>query len=110
MSRKKPQSAMAALLDFTQNDTAENPAIEKEIPQSVFMEERMSDAALNQLITIDPEACILWRFSDRPSDELGDIDSLALSLKEHGQQEPILVRQNRQNTSHAYEIIFGNRR
>ncbi|OGT32625.1 MAG: hypothetical protein A3C44_04515 [Gammaproteobacteria bacterium RIFCSPHIGHO2_02_FULL_39_13] len=110
MSRKKPQSAMAALLDFTQNVTAENPAIEKELLQSVFIEERMNDVALNQLIMIDPTDCILWRFSDRPSDELGDIDALACSLKEHGQQEPILVRKNRQNTSHAYEIIFGNRR
>lgn len=133
MSRKKPQSAMAALLDFTEASD-EKPRIP--IPENAWENARIqsteldtmnayskaftkefmphltskNETVLNQLISLDPNDCILWRFSDRPSDELGDIDSLARSLKEHGQQEPILVRENQQKTQHAYEIIFGNRR
>ncbi|OGT39928.1 MAG: hypothetical protein A3E81_02075 [Gammaproteobacteria bacterium RIFCSPHIGHO2_12_FULL_36_30] len=116
MSRKKPQSAMAALLDFTELSTAE--------PSTLIAETRPWDAqsfvpasentvlthSTNSLISIDPDDCILWPFSDRPSDELGDMDLLTISLKEHGQQEPILVRKNRQKTHHHYEIIFGQRR
>jgi ParB family chromosome partitioning protein len=126
MSRKKPQSAMAALLDFAQTTVAEpiieNPEIEK--PRIFSTEKKWHDVTAIEntpvvetrsnmqatLLHINPEDCIVWRFSDRPSDELGDIDALAQSLKEHGQQEPILVRHNRQDTAHAYEVIFGNRR
>ncbi len=64
----------------------------------------------DKLLTIEPDDCILWQFSDRPHDELGNIKALAESLKTHGQQLPILVRKNTQNTPHKYEIIFGNRR
>lgn len=116
MSRKKPQSAMAALLDFTEVPVFEPRQVSEVVdhPEIQLSESAMPSYAnysyTNQLISIDPNDCILWPFSDRPSDELGDIDALAQSLKEHGQQEPILVRENRQNTQHHYEIIFGNRR
>lgn len=125
MSRKKPQSAMAALLDFTDAAVSVDTAIAEtrissdsnlwdahatEQHNTMRSETMISEKNVSQLISIDPADCILWRFSDRPSDELGDIDSLAISLKEHGQQEPILVRKNTQKTQHRYEIIFGNRR
>lgn len=124
MSRKKPQSAMAALLDFAQtavvDDVQEQTNTVHAAPRQnewqdgarfeKINESIVRDETQEQLITVDPKDCILWRFSDRPSDELGDIDALAQSIKEHGQQEPILVRKNRQDTSHAYEVIFGNRR
>ena len=107
---------MAALLDFTEQKTeAEILPVSK--TQADFSNIALKESVMqsfgdqsNHIITIDPNDCILWPFSDRPSDELGDIESLAKSLKEHGQQEPILVRENRQNTPHRYEIIFGNRR
>ena len=127
MSRKKPQSAMAALLDFAENITPvavdrnhENENIqghifkngfpEQEVNAIISLNKHVDNNVSGQLITIHPDDCVLWPFSDRPSDELGDIDSLAQSLKEHGQQEPILVRPNRQGSKHTYEIIFGNRR
>lgn len=124
MSRKKPQSAMAALLDFAQtaviddvqeqaNSVHETSSVNEWQDVSRFEkinEPIVREATHEPLITVDPKDCILWRFSDRPSDELGDINSLAQSIKEHGQQEPILVRKNRQDTPHAYEVIFGNRR
>lgn len=133
MSRKKPQSAMAALLDFSDNtvltksEDFEKPRISSQEDQwhdvqssatiedterstKPWAEQGTQHTMSNQLIEIEPEDCILWRFSDRPSDELGDIESLAQSMKEHGQQEPILVRENRQTSEHRYEIIFGNRR
>lgn len=102
---------MAALLDFTESSVsvAEPQIINTYLELQKESVQSFGDQS-HQLITIDPNDCILWPFADRPSDELGDIESLAQSLKEHGQQEPILVRENKQNTPHRYEIIFGNRR
>ncbi|OGT46131.1 MAG: hypothetical protein A3E82_00505 [Gammaproteobacteria bacterium RIFCSPHIGHO2_12_FULL_38_11] len=132
MSRKKPQSAMAALLDFTEVPVLAETRISSDanlwdkeavettkanimnsytkafVEQNTFSTEKVSSN--DQLITVNPDDCVLWAFSDRPSDELGDIHALAESLKVHGQQEPILVRENRKNNHHKYEIIFGNRR
>lgn len=125
---------MAALLDFTEDPVLEKTGISSiadlwetqaiETTQAnimnsytkAFVEQGNFSAAIekenndNRLITIDPNDCVLWPFSDRPSDELGDIAALAESLKEHGQQEPVLVRQNKQHNQYHYEIIFGNRR
>jgi ParB/RepB/Spo0J family partition protein len=105
---------MAALLDFTEAPVlldAESPRVSHDanIWESQSFDRTPREQG-DRLLSIDPDDCILWPFSDRPSDELGDIHSLAHSLKEHGQQEPILVRENRQKTRHTYEIIFGNRR
>lgn len=114
MSRKKPQSAMAALLDFSEPTVATLDASEISV---TFEQPNSFETFLNTpmqqeggLIQVDPEDCILWPFADRPQDELGDLDSLAESMQNHGQQEPVLIRANRQNTPQKYEIIFGNRR
>lgn len=120
--KQKPKSAMAALLEYSMegeaNTTTQDQAQKNETSSvQVFYEDnsdvfKPTEQSIPTLtiIKVNPEECILWRFADRPVDELGDIDALAMSLKEYGQQEPILVRKNRQNTSHKYEVIFGNRR
>lgn len=61
------------------------------------------------LLEVSPDECIPWKYSDRLSYDMGDIGALAESIKHSGQQEPGLVRPL-QNSSHKYEIIFGNRR
>lgn len=116
----KPKSAMAALLSGGMN-------LSNSMVAEVGISAREEDARSyeprpsrdlntsksiekNSLVTVDPLECCLWRFADRPEDELGDIESLAHSMKEHGQQEPILIRPNTQKTPFKYEIIFGNRR
>lgn len=67
------------------------------------------------LLELTPDSCKPWNFSDRLDLEMGNIDELANSIQQAGQQEPILVRlikhSNLPNdTSPKYEIIFGNRR
>ena len=116
MSRKKPQSAMAALLDFSDNTLSEDittTVVESDEKVSEIKKvNTFNDPFLNEsrILEISPDECILWPYADRPIDELGDIESLATSIKQHGQQEPVLIRRNKQNTNHKYEIIFGNRR
>ena len=47
-----------------------------------------------------------WRYSDRPENEMGDLNDLADSIKQHGQQSAALVRKK----EGQYELIFGHRR
>lgn len=56
---------------------------------------------------LEPDNCRPWIFADRPTEEMGDLEALAKSIKEHGQQEPVLARLA---SDGKYEIIFGNRR
>lgn len=67
------------------------------------------------LIEISPAICKPWDFSDRNDAELGNIEELANSIQNAGQQEPALVRPIKNSHLSAdptikYEIIFGNRR
>jgi ParB family chromosome partitioning protein len=69
----------------------------------------------NILLELTPDSCKPWNFSDRLDLEMGNIDELANSIQQAGQQEPILVRPVKHSnlpndTSPKYEIIFGNRR
>ncbi len=113
---------MAALIDFNQAENIETSSQVKEKPSantSSFYEKSLlnnsiknkeTNSNFGKLIKVEPSECILWPYTDRPIDELGDISALAESLKQNGQQEPILLRPNQQPTSHKYEVIFGNRR
>lgn len=122
----KPKSALASLLDQI-NSTDQNQAAVAEAgvsipnveePKPTFEHHQEHPVAepytevttTTKLINVEPDDCILWAFADRPDEEMGDITALADSMKENGQQEPILVRPNTQNTKHRYEVIFGNRR
>src|ERR1700677_436970 len=58
---------------------------------------------------INDENVINWCLSDRPSNELGDIDSLAADLLNVGQQQPCIVRIN-PKIANKYELIVGERR
>lgn len=124
---KKSISAVASLLsgqslgEFDVDidelcDTTRTPAaLEKKIEKTAT---RFSDAIQETLKSAETSddntrlryiACseiMPWRFSDRPENEMGDINDLAESIKKHGQQSPALVRKNGQQ----YELIFGNRR
>lgn len=67
------------------------------------------------LIEISPSNCKPWEFSDRNDAELGNIEELANSIQNAGQQEPALVRPIKNfhlssDPTIKYEIIFGNRR
>lgn len=64
------------------------------------------------ITTVDPAKCIPWKFADRDDHEMGDINSLGISIKNNGQQEPILMRSatSLDVPGIEYEIIFGRRR
>ncbi len=61
------------------------------------------------IVSIDPNKCCNWRFSDRSEFELGDIDDLAEDIKNNGQLQPAIVREVN-SLDYEYEIIGGERR
>ncbi|MDA7742490.1 ParB/RepB/Spo0J family partition protein [Francisellaceae bacterium] len=50
-----------------------------------------------------------WKFHDRPSSELGDLDALAKDFINIGQQQPCIVRPSITKPN-KYELIIGERR
>lgn len=125
----KPKSALATLMDSinsneqSQSTTStldvaipdvdmptENSLASKDIGLPSYDAEREEVSTIPKLIQVDPRDCHLWKFADRPDAEVGDLQSLAVSMKSNGQQEPVLVRPNTQKTRHKYEVIFGSRR
>jgi len=58
---------------------------------------------------IDTNLIIRWKYKDRPSNEYGDIESLAKTIKEIGQQVPCIVRRLKDKDGY-YELIAGERR
>jgi ParB family chromosome partitioning protein len=128
MNKVKPKTALAKLLDSVSDmnilDGAEVGIayIDNDIDEHKEFSETTSDISEHQhfvktsdsqsiiLQRLDPKDCYPWRFADRPIDEMGDLETLAASIKEIGQQEPILVRPAHYNKEIRYEIIFGSRR
>jgi ParB family chromosome partitioning protein len=129
--KNKPKSAIAKLMDsvsvFTEQHNISGTAVVKPEMQSVTEDQNetcitnfIPKFESNTLITlsddkpvlkyIDPKYCQPWKFSDRPEDEMGDIDELSNSIEKFGQQEPILVRPVSGKTEIDFEVIFGNRR
>jgi ParB family chromosome partitioning protein len=62
------------------------------------------------VLEIDPKKIRNWEFHDRPSNELGDIDSLAEEFLSIGQQIPCIVRNIYDSSDFQYELIAGERR
>lgn len=99
------------LCDTTRTPAAQEKNIAKsETKFSDVIQETLKSAEISdddtRLRYISCSEIIPWRFTDRPENEMGDINDLAESIKKHGQQAPALARKNGQH----YELIFGNRR
>lgn len=68
------------------------------------IDEYLSSSTNGNIIhTINPNNILRWEGKDRPENELGDIESLANSLKRIGQQVPCIVRPK----GSKYELIVG---
>lgn len=120
----RPKSALARLIDeqgkkADYGDQAEvGVAFDEEDTISKPLKTNLSNVnthtaiqQINAIVkTIDPHRCRLWRFADRPEDELGNIDELGEGIKKSGQQQPVLARPVEDDPSIDFEIIFGNRR
>ena len=125
MSKPKPKSAMARLLEKMQSTeflegaavvpshtlTISEEIVKQTIPSDTWEMKDNSEQRQELVLTrIDPDLCRPWQFADRPEDEMGDIDALANSIKHYGQQEPVLARPLKKPDIIKYEIVFGNRR
>lgn len=55
---------------------------------------------------LDPHLIHRWSEKDRPENELGNIEDLAKSFKQIGQQVPCIVRLHKENAG-EYELIVG---
>jgi len=94
------------------NEFSHSVTLEKSAPSPIHQHEKPKT---DVLIEISPAICKPWDFYDRHESELGNIEELANSIQNAGQQEPILVRPINNyplsdDPSIKYEIIFGNRR
>jgi ParB family chromosome partitioning protein len=70
----------------------------------------LESSTFQTIISIDPIKICNWELSDRPENELGDLEALAKDLKENGQQQPCIVRPYKKNKEFDYELIAGERR
>jgi ParB family transcriptional regulator, chromosome partitioning protein len=124
MTKQRSKSAMASFMDanFKKEDheiDTKSEDVSAPKRQSIFSSDSFMDTLSNNIdhtdgslsiISVHPDDCKLWEFADRRSEEMGDIEALAESMKTHGQQQPILIRSNSTKTKHKYEVVFGNRR
>lgn len=62
----------------------------------------------SQLKKITHNYITIWRYKDRNIDNISDIQSLVSSIQSEGQQQPCIVRKNK--NSEMYELIVGYRR
>lgn len=116
---KKHKSAMASMLAQLKENSSELDSSVKQLkpieesldnPRRGFLENiDYYSTKENQVIEIDPEACVLWKHKDRHAADLGDIDELARDIKTNGQVVPGIVRLSPTNNN-QYEIIAGERR
>ncbi|ODN41347.1 ParB/RepB/Spo0J family partition protein [Piscirickettsia litoralis] len=63
----------------------------------------------NEYVKINPNLCKNWKYADRQTFELGEIEALANDIKENGQHQPIVIRPIK-HKKYAYEVIAGERR
>lgn len=111
-SRK--QAVTAAL--FKDNSADWKHLADQEIAANEKLKEKISElekSLLNQekghVLEIEPLRCRNWKYADRNSFELGDIEALAEDIQQHGQVQPAIVRKIAEPV-YDYEIIAGERR
>ena len=86
-------------------DRLEVPSVEP-----IFEKGLNDDFSLHLLIKeIEPSLIDRWVHKDRPENELGDIEELAETFKQIGQQQPCIIRPSQQKNG-RFELIVGERR
>jgi ParB family transcriptional regulator, chromosome partitioning protein len=122
VSRKKNKTAIGSVLSQLKNtnlaDASEvlplkkKPNTNKTVNSFDFLNSNSMLRTNESVISIDPETCTLWKFKDRHTSDLGDIESLAKDINLNGQAQPGIVRkiQQKDNKNFQYEVIVGERR
>ena len=75
-------------------------------PIEPFTQNTSANLENNVIYEIDPYTIHRWSGKDRPENELGDIEDLAKSFKQIGQQVPCIVRPSKEHPG-EYELIVG---
>ena len=91
-----------------------NSQREKKFKKRDYRPYNLDGTAINNfsnssLLEVAPEEIVNWKYHDRPENELGDIDALAVEFQTIGQQQPCVVRPCSINKM-RYELIVGERR
>lgn len=86
-----------------QRHKEENTSKIKAISPSVDEIGSLPSAAIHEL---DPYSIYRWSEKDRPENELGNIEDLAKSFKQIGQQVPCIVRPSKEKMG-EFELIVG---
>lgn len=116
VARQKPKSAMANFLDENSIAVSKENKLKPKKKNKVNRNLIEADGSLGEgiedkILKINPSECVPWGYADRPLDEMGNIPELAKSMREFGQQQPVLLRKTSStNSNKKYEVIFGNRR
>ncbi len=119
MPTEKPKTAIAEMLkkvrsaSQTIEEGSEIRVLKKDSlndPETSIKPLTNSPELSNKVIKISPQDCILWKFKDRTSCDLGNIDQLAEDIKLNGQSQPGIVRKLEKHNNKKYEIIVGERR
>ena len=69
----------------------------------------VNEVESNKIYFVHPSKIIRWEGKDRPENELGNLEDLAKSMREVGQQVPCIVRPVKKG-NYDYELIVGERR
>ncbi|WP_281984887.1 plasmid partitioning protein RepB [Thalassorhabdomicrobium marinisediminis] len=91
--------------------TAPSPALPRaaKLPGSVGgLRDSLREITANSIRDIDPDQIDMDGLRDRLALDDSSIDELAASIREHGQQVPIMVRPS--DKADRYNIVYGRRR
>lgn len=65
----------------------------------------------SDLVYVDPRECEPWKYANRLENEMGNLNELVESIRQHDQLQPVLIRPHpAPHDGIKYEIIFGRRR
>ena len=92
--------------DLAQKQFEENEELKNKIValENIGLAESQKD-----IIEINPIKCRNWKYSDRNTFELGDLEELSEDIKKNGQLQPAILRKLN-DEKFEYEIIAGERR
>jgi len=92
--------------NIANNEIEENKKLKDKIDNLM---QDLSTLTNSNIIDIDPTKCCNWKYADRNSFELGNIEELAEDIKLNGQLQPVIVRKI-DSLDYEYEVIAGERR
>lgn len=92
--------------NIANKEIEENKSLKDQIKS---LESQLLNNSSKNIIEVDPRLCRNWRYADRNTFELGNIEELAEDIKQNGQLQPAIVRVV-DSLDYNYEIIAGERR